>query len=107
LSFYFRKRAFPAKDMGDDRVFGPGFEITRMRALRLTTALVAYYMVSMYAALGGDFFMAMTGTSVWWQFLNGLPPNPLISIVFAEMHNIFKAVLSLTQSAISNAGVAK
>ncbi len=65
--------------------FGPGYEITRIRALRLTTALVAYYMVSMYAALGGDFFMAMTGTSLWYQVLNGLPPNPLVSIFTANV----------------------
>jgi hypothetical protein len=39
----------------------------------------------MYAVLGGDFFMAMTGTSVWWQLLNGLPPNPLISIFAANV----------------------
>jgi len=65
--------------------FGAGSEITRIRALRLTTTLVAYYMVSMYAALSGDFFMAMTGTSLWWQFMNGLPPNPLISIFTASL----------------------
>lgn len=55
-------------------------EVTRIRALRMASTLLPIYMLSMYAAGGGDFFYSLALLSGWTALLSGLPPNALISI---------------------------
>ena len=63
--------------------FGSG--ITRIMAHRHPATLNPTWLVSMYAATGGFFFFAVTNVAVWLALMNGLPPNPMISMFTSYM----------------------
>ncbi len=55
-------------------------ELTKIRVKRATALLIPLYLISFYAATGGNFFFALGGLVTWQQFVSGLPPSPLISV---------------------------
>lgn len=58
----------------------PTGEIVRFRLKTAGNILVPFYLMSTYAALGGNFFLSMFNYSSWVLFNNGLPPSAMISI---------------------------
>jgi len=75
--------------------FGPGQEITRTRLSLVSTALAAYFFVSMYSQTGGNFFMALGNTSNWNPFVNGLAASTIISIFTVSVFTVTTVVLYL------------
>lgn len=62
-----------------------GAGITRIMAHRHPTTFIPTYLISLYAATGGAFFYALANVSIWLALMNGLPPNPMISMFTSYM----------------------
>lgn len=73
----------------------PVGEITRMQLLTISvaSALIPYYFLSIYAALGGNFYLSMFNNSSWVSFTGGLPPSALISIFTVQLINLTSFVI--------------
>ncbi len=58
--------------------FNGQMELTRLRSFIVSTAFVyTYYMISIYSATGGNFFLSFPGINNWQQFTTGLPAIPI------------------------------
>ncbi len=54
--------------------------LTRIMAHRHPSTYNPTYLVSLYGATGGAFMYAITSLVIWQSFMNGLPPDPMISM---------------------------
>lgn len=60
-------------------------EVTRVKAIRNPITFNPIYMISMYAALGGAFYIAISQLAIWQLFMSGLPSNALVSMFTASL----------------------